>query len=77
MKKFFDEVDVGQDHAPATVPLELERVHGIAGRVRNDCDARIKLRTNPSLIFSASIFKYSFHLSPMTLPQEKHRTGII
>lgn len=36
-----------------------------------------KQETHPSLMSFASRSRYAFHLSPMTLPQEKHRTGMI
>jgi len=30
MQQFFDKVDVGEDHPPTTVSLELELVEGLA-----------------------------------------------
>ena len=76
MQQFFDKVDVGEDHSSTAVPLELELVEGLA-EVRSATDESIMHNAHPSVISLASNSRYAFHLSPMTFPHEKQRTGMI
>ena len=46
MEQFFDEVDVGENHSPAAVSLELELVEGLTGmRVRRERERGGSART--------------------------------
>lgn len=67
MEQLVDEVDVGEEHSAAAVSLEAQNVQ------------RFSELGHPypmSEFFSISSVN-SFHLCAMTLPQEKHRTGMI
>jgi len=77
MQQFLDEVDVGEDHSSTAVPLELELVEGLAEmQVRHEGGYEAQ-QAHPSVMSLASSSRYAFHLSPMTLPHEKQRTGMI
>lgn len=78
MEKLFDKINMREDHTTTTVSFQLKFVQSVTkerlwNRVR---DVNLK-ETYPSLLSSESNFKYWFHLSPTTFPQEKHRTGMI
>ena len=77
MQQLFNEVDVGKNHSSTAVPLELELVEGLAGMWVRDERGRKPQYAHPSVMSLASSSRYAFHLSPMTFPHEKQRTGII
>lgn len=86
MQQLLDEVHMRQHHPPTAVSLELQLVEGVPSnkqtKAQSDrpCDTtapRAGTCTDPSLMSRDSRSRYAFHLSPMTFPHEKHRTGII
>jgi hypothetical protein len=67
-----------ENHTPAAVSFELQFIEGIALKgVSKGNTTNGELATDPSLMSFARSSRYAFHLSPMTFPHEKQRTGII
>jgi hypothetical protein len=77
MQQLFNQIDVGEDHSSAAVSLELELVEGLAGMWVSQGKEREAQHAHPSVMSLASSSRYAFHLSPMTFPHEKQRTGMI
>lgn len=54
MQQFFNKVDVGENHSPTAVPLEMEVVEGLAGmRVRHERGSNAQ-QAHPSVMSLAS-----------------------
>ena len=72
---------MGEDHPAAAVPLQLQLIESVTEYEEVDGQqierTRGPSRTYPSLMSFDSKSRYAFHLSPMTFPHEKQRTGMI
>ena len=76
LQKLLNQVYVCEDHTATAVPLQLKLRHSITTSISPIIYRLCSLSTYPSCIVSSSL-RYAAHLSPTTLPHEKHRTGII
>jgi hypothetical protein len=79
MQELFDKVYMGEDHAPAAVSFKLQFVKSVTEEEKKpgETENRQAGLTNPSNMSFARRSRYAFHLSPMTFPHEKQRTGMI
>lgn len=84
IQQFLDQIHMTEEHSAATIPFQAQSIESVTSKIDNESKMLTtmdKLKqivyTHPSVYSACKRLRYGSHLLPITLPQVKHRIGMI